>query len=77
MEYVRQTITKHSLALGIPVVIDGSRIFEADFTTANVRTTHTFHAYLESLNIFSLYRNVKDEYLKTIITSSLEVKKKN
>ncbi|XP_016657179.1 sodium-independent sulfate anion transporter [Acyrthosiphon pisum] len=36
MEYVRQTITKHGLALGIPVVIDGSSIFEADFTTANV-----------------------------------------
>ncbi|XP_060834113.1 sodium-independent sulfate anion transporter-like [Rhopalosiphum padi] len=36
MEYVRQTITKHGLALGIPVVIDGSSVFEADFTTANV-----------------------------------------
>lgn len=36
MEYVRQTITKHGFAFGIPVVIDGSRIFEADYTTANV-----------------------------------------
>lgn len=38
MEYVRQTITEHGLALGIPVVIDGSKIFEVDYTTANVRT---------------------------------------
>ncbi|VVC34483.1 SLC26A/SulP transporter domain,STAS domain,Sulphate anion transporter, conserved site [Cinara cedri] len=35
IEYVRHTITKHGFALGIPVVIDGSKIFEADYTTAN------------------------------------------
>lgn len=46
IEFVRQTVTKHGLALSIPVVIDGSYIFEADFTTADVRTDIVLLMYL-------------------------------
>ncbi|XP_050055447.1 sodium-independent sulfate anion transporter-like isoform X2 [Aphis gossypii] len=69
MEYVRQTITKHGLALGIPVVIDGSSIFEADFTTANVFSMMSLdfskkgqYLYLYNLkpSVASVFKGIKN-----------------
>lgn len=36
MDYVRRLVTKHSLRQGIPVVIDCSHIYGADYTAATV-----------------------------------------
>lgn len=36
VDYVRKLVTKHSLRQGIPVVIDCSHIYGADFTAAKV-----------------------------------------
>ncbi|KAL4132119.1 hypothetical protein QTP88_009329 [Uroleucon formosanum] len=64
MEYVRQMITKHGLALGIPVVIDGSSIFEADFTTANVfaMMSQDFSKKGQFLYLFNLKSSVANVF---------------
>lgn len=36
VDYVRNLVTKHSIRQGIPVVIDCSHIYGADFTAAQV-----------------------------------------
>lgn len=36
VDYVRNLVTKHSIKQGIPVVIDCSHIYGADFTAAKV-----------------------------------------
>lgn len=42
VEYVRNIIIKHSLKQNLPVVIDCSHIYGADFTAAKVLSTSLF-----------------------------------
>lgn len=45
MDYVRNLVTKHSIRKGIPVVLDCTHIYGADFTAATVIETITNDFY--------------------------------
>jgi hypothetical protein len=46
VDYVSNLVTKHSIKQGIPVVVDCSHIYGADFTAAKVRQTLNFPVYV-------------------------------
>lgn len=52
-DYVRNLVTKHSIRQGIPVVIDCSHIYGADYTAATVIGMFLFHSHSSTKNILS------------------------
>lgn len=60
VDYVRRLVTKHSIRQGIPVVIDCSHIYVADYTAATVIETLTqdFAARQQPLLFYNLKPSV-------------------
>lgn len=48
VDYVRNLVTKHGMKKGIPVVIDCSHIYGADFTAAKVKISTSYLVYCSS-----------------------------
>lgn len=64
VDYVRNLVTKHSIRQGIPVVIDCSHVYGADFTAAKVIEilTQDFAARNQILFFFNLKPSVSSVF---------------
>lgn len=64
MDYVRNLVTKHSIRQGIPVVIDCTHIYGADFTAATVIETLTndFYSRKQPLYFYNLKPSVSSVF---------------
>ena len=57
VDYVRNLVTKHSIRQGVPVVIDCTHIYGADFTAA--KAIESLTSDFRSRNQLLLFYNVK------------------